>query len=180
MRIRSRVSDWTERSMGFGRQMDGDRVAGAHWAASKHNAHDAGTARALAASRPMTPKMLLQARTVAVHLGAGCAETGYLDYGTRTKIKSRAAWQRQEAEAFREDVFADFAGAECVPIRCELSQHLGGEQMHLAQVGLPRVAPPRVEVLDCRATVRVTLHALARDQGETGLRLFREAVFGCA
>ena len=170
--------------MGFGWEGDLDGVVGVDGAAALDGGHDAGSAGALAGGVARAPEVLLEAGAEGVDLRAGGAEAGDFEDGGGGGVGADeevgAEWEAEEVEAAGEEVFAQFAGGEGEAFGGQLVEHLGGEEVDLAEVGSGGVLALEVEVLDGAAAVGVAFDAFVGDEGDAGLRLLGEAVGGAA
>ena len=77
-----------------------------------------------------------------------------------------AGGQREQVHAAGGDVLAHLAGRDVEAAGRQLVVQLGVDQVHLAQVGLRRVAPHARAVLHGRAGVGVAFHAEALEQAD--------------
>ena len=91
------------------RQLDEDRVAGAHLAAGDDHAHDAGLANQVAVLVTVEGRSH-QPALDAVQLGAGVAQTGHLDDRAVAETQPGAGRQSEQIDAARCDVLAHLAG----------------------------------------------------------------------
>lgn len=81
-----------------GRQFDCDRVTGADFATSEHDAHDAGLADQIAAG-VLVERRVHQTLAEMIELDAGVAQPRDLDDRAGPEFQARAARQRQEVDA---------------------------------------------------------------------------------
>jgi hypothetical protein len=86
----------------------------------------------------------------AVELRAWIAQTGHLDDCRLTKVEPRADRQAERVEALGRNVLAHLSGRNGEPRRLQFFVQFGVDQMHLAKVGLRRVARHSRAVLDGR------------------------------
>ena len=97
------------------------------------------------------------------------------------EMELRAVAERQQIDADGTDVFAHLPRLDpdtVVSAEVGLVEELGLDQVHLAQVGLRRVAFQAPEVLGGSAEVAVAFDAEAFQEGDGGLGCLGEAVLG--
>jgi RecB family exonuclease len=103
--------DLLHRDVRLGRQLDADRVAGAHLAGGEHDAHDPGLQDDVAVVVAVE-RRLHQARLDAVELRARVAQPGDLDDRIVAETQRRADGQPEQVDTRGRDVLAHLAGLQ--------------------------------------------------------------------
>src|SRR5215472_1192052 len=152
------LSDRRQRPVRFLWQLDADRVARPDLAPLDDGGHDAGFADEAAISCAFQCRGH-QARLDAVELGARVAQTGHLDHRHLAKPQARAGRQPQQIDAAGRHILTHLSGRDGEALVLQAVVQLAVDEMHLAQIGLSRVARHPRAVLDRGPRMRVSLDA---------------------
>src|SRR6185312_12488922 len=163
-------SDALERAVGWDRRLDIDPVAGADDTPGGDDAHDPGLPDRL----PVLVTAggdLQEPFAEPVDLDAGASQSGDTDDGPGPDVQQRVRREPGQVQALGEDVLAEVTRGQLIALFAGLVEELPGQQVHLAQVRLRRMARPAMKVLDGDTSVRVPLDtdALEQDDLRTGL-----------
>jgi hypothetical protein len=125
--------------------------------------HDTG----LALDRAVVPagnKARKKPRAEVFDLAAGIAETGNFDNGLRADMEPGACWQRQEIDAFCQDIFSEIAGGKRKAIRNKLFEKLKVDEMDLPKIWLGGIDGDTRAMLNGGSEMRITRNAEAGDE----------------
>src|SRR6266508_2291155 len=153
-RSRAPASDPLERPVRRGRKLDPDRVPGAYLAAGEHDAHHAGSAyhrAGVVAVDQGGHQPVLDA----VELSARVAQPGHFDHCGVAQVQPGPGGQAEQVDPAGGDVLTHLTCGNGEALGGEVGVQLGVDQVHLAEVGLARVARHPAAVLDPGAGVRV-------------------------
>ena len=149
------------------RQLEPDGVARPHHSVDPNDRHHAGLANHIALL--IVPEQRSQeARLDAIELSARISQAHHFDGRRVAESQQCPSRQTEQVHAERRDVLAHLAGAHVEARRLKLIVQLGMNQMHLAQIGLARVARHSRAMPDGRSHVRVTLDSQPREQPDAG------------
>src|SRR5207245_5342456 len=103
-------------------------------------------------------------------------QAGELNDCLRADAQPRASGQPEKVDVARGDVLSQLAGSYGVALGTDLIQQLGMDQVHLPEIRLLAKLPDVIEVLVCRAGVRVALHSPILNQTDCVLWHLAERV----
>ena len=106
----------------------------------------------------------------------GLRKSGDLDHGACPQMQPRARRQRQQIDAVSGDVLAEVGGTHDKTLHPQFLEQFGVDQVHLAQVGLGRIAADAGTVLDRLAHMGVAGDAQSREQANAQGRRLAEVM----
>jgi hypothetical protein len=121
-----------------------------------------------------------QALLEMVELDARVAQPGHLHDRLRSQPQAGTRRQREQLDAARRDVLPHAAGGDVEALRAQLVVQLAVDEVHLAEVGLARVAGHPGAMLDGPAQVGVALDPQSGQQTDTPRGALAERVLRVA
>jgi hypothetical protein len=139
-------------------QMDFDAVTGPDQAAGQDNGHDARFAYEIALL-VASQRCAHEAGLDAVELSTGVTESSHFDDGGWANRETSACGKREQIDTTSGDVLTHDARRDGETGRRKLIVKLGGDQVHLAEIGQAWVSRYSRAVLDGRSEVGVAVYA---------------------
>lgn len=167
--------DALERLVRRRREFYFDRAARMDGASADDDGHDACSRRLPAMGR-VGEGGCHEAGAEAIHLDAGCTESGDFDDCLRPNMEAGGGGEGEQIDAGGGDVFAEVAGIEAKARAAEGFEEFCVEEVHLREVGLGRIAARPVAVAYGCAAVGVPLNAKAGEEVNSRLRLLAEGM----
>ena len=159
------------------RQLYLDRHARPHLAAPADDSHDPRLSHDLTV-RTSTEDGGKETGAKVLQLHARIPQAGELDDHFGTEPESSANREAKEVDSACRHVLAEIARSDRESSRAQLVVQLGVDEVHLAQIRLPRVPRHARPVPDRGALMRVSLDAQPRDEPDACLRGLAEGVAG--
>ena len=157
------------------RQFYQDWIVRTYDSAGHDDAHDARLANETAL-RIAAKASLHQTRLQPIHLDAGVAQPGHLDDGCRAEMQSRTPWKFSQLDPACGHILAHLSGRNADSLLCQFLEQLGGQQVHLAEVGRSGILADAIAMAHGDASMRIAFNAKARQERNEREHRLREAV----